>query len=60
MNRRDFVKTLGACAVSFVLPGYKERKLFADSPDRLEAMKKILIPLHKQIGKEGPKWKDTS
>jgi arylsulfatase A len=38
-----------------------EQKNLADKrPDRLEAMKKILIPLHKRIDKEGPKWKDTS
>jgi len=34
MNRRDFVKAVGACAVSFVLPGHNELKLFADSRRR--------------------------
>ncbi len=38
-----------------------ERNNLADSrPDRLEAMKRILVTLHNQIDKEGPKWKDTS
>jgi len=38
-----------------------EQNNLADKrPDRLEAMKRILITLHNQIDKEGPKWKDTS